>query len=335
MPEKNKLWRPSRLRIALLQLAAAASFAHAAMADQSMLASPLTTESTIGDLLDHPALAGFAEKTLPWAGRDYDRDAALSGIATLLPYHSQVDPQVVTDGLNRLVSSANSGDRVFYEIYAEEERLAQPDLNETGLFFLRGEPGAPFALIAPGGGFSYVGSVHEGLPYADEISRRGYNAFVIVYRTGQGGRVATRDMARALGFIFGRAEELGVAMEGYSLWGSSAGARMAASIGSHGAETYGGPAIPKPAAVIMAYTAHDDHSSEEPPAFVIVGGRDGISPAQRMEERLDQLRTLGVEVEYRRYDDLGHGFGTGRGTSADGWVDDAVQFWERFMGRPK
>jgi len=31
--------------------------------------------------------------------------------------------------------------------------------------FLRGKPGAPFAIIALGGGFAYVASVHEGFPY--------------------------------------------------------------------------------------------------------------------------------------------------------------------------
>ena len=62
----------------------------------------------------------------------------------------------------------------------------------TGLFFLRGKPGAPFAVIAPGGGFAYVGSVHEGFPYAVEISNRGFNAFVLKYRAGHGERLRQR-----------------------------------------------------------------------------------------------------------------------------------------------
>jgi hypothetical protein len=32
-------------------------------------------------------------------------------------------------------------------------------------FFFRGKPGAPFAVIAPGGGFAYVASVHEGFAW--------------------------------------------------------------------------------------------------------------------------------------------------------------------------
>ena len=45
--------------------------------------------------------------------------------------------------------------------------------------FFRGRPGAPFAVICPGGGFSYVGSIHEGFPHALALSRMGYNAFVV------------------------------------------------------------------------------------------------------------------------------------------------------------
>ena len=36
-------------------------------------------------------------------------------------------------------------------------------------------------MIAPGGGFTYVASVHEGFPYAVEINKRGFNAFVLLY----------------------------------------------------------------------------------------------------------------------------------------------------------
>jgi hypothetical protein len=70
---------------------------------------------------------------------------------------------------------------------------------------------------------------------------------VLTYRTGRGGRVATSDMARAIDYVRTDADELGVVADGYSVWGSSAGARMAASIGSPGADAYGGGEHPAPA----------------------------------------------------------------------------------------
>src|SRR5213076_1721470 len=128
----------------------------------------------------------------------------------LLPYHSHVDPTVVVASLNRMIDDAAAGRTVFYDFYSAAEKQAQPSRRNTGLFFLRGTPGAPFALIAPGGGFVYVASLHEGFPYAAEISKRGFNAFVLKYRVGQGGRIATEDLAAALTYIFRNAGALGV-----------------------------------------------------------------------------------------------------------------------------
>lgn len=106
---------------------------------------------------------------------------------------------------------------------------------------------------------------------------------------------------------------------------------MAAAIGSHGVAAYGGGKLPRPAVVVMAYTGHSDHSSDEPPTFAVVGDRDGIAPPSVMERRVATLRGAGTDVEYRRYPDLGHGFGPGVGTSAEGWIGDATRFWERHI----
>jgi len=276
----------------------------------------------IGDVLDHPAFAGFSRLLLPWDDRRYDAQMPIREIGSLLPYHTHVNPAVVVSSLNRMIDDASAGRQVFYSTGTD-----------TGLFFFRGKPGAPFAVIAPGGGFAYVGSVHEGFPFAAEISARGYNAFVLKYRAGRGGAAATQDLATALSYIFRNAEALGVATAGYSLWGSSAGARMAASVGSHGTARFGGPDLPKPSCVVLLYTGHSDVGVAEPPTFVAVGDQDGIAPAATMERRAAALRGLGTDVEYRKYKGIGHGFGLGTGTAAEGWIEDAVRFWTRQIKR--
>lgn len=291
----------------------------------------LTADDSIGDLLRHPAFSGYSRLLMPWSDRSYDETLRLRDIGSLLPYHSHVDAGAVVAGLNRMIDDVHGGSRVFYDVYTEAQKRAEPAREQTGLFFFRGKPGAPFAVISPGGGFSYVGSVHEGFPYAAEISGKGYNAFVLKYRVGQGGAVATEDLAAAISYIVRNAGTLGVDPRDYSLWGSSAGARMAASIGSHGVAAFGGDELPKPAAVVMAYTAHSNTSSGEPPTFVIVGERDGIAPPSAMERRVAALRRAGTEVEYRVYKNLGHGFGPGVGTDADGWIADATRFWAKFI----
>jgi acetyl esterase/lipase len=291
----------------------------------------LSPGDTVGDLIDHPAFSGFGQLILPWDDRRYDERMRLSDLKLLLPYHSHVDPQATVSALNRMIDDVNAGTPVFYDFYPEAEKREQPAKRHTGLFFFRGRPGAPFAIIAPGGGFAYVGSVHEGFPYALEISNRGYNAFVLRYRAGYGGRVATEDLAAAVSYVFRNAETFRVGTNNYSLWGSSAGARMVAAIGSHGVAAFGGGDLPKPSTVVMAYTAHSDYSSDEPPTFVVVGDQDRIAPPTDMEQRVAALRRVGAEVEYRTYNDLGHGFGPGTGTSANGWIADAIRFWEKFI----
>lgn len=301
------------------------------LAEQSVevLDKHLAAEGRLADILDNPAFAGFAERILPWAGRRYDPAMPLGQMASLLPYHSAVDTGTVVTALNRMIDDASAGRTVFYDIYSEAERQADPAKAATGLFFYRGRPGAPFAVIAPGGGFSYVGSVHEGFPYAEAISDRGLNAFVLTYRAGRGGQVATEDLAAAITWISRNAEELGVGTDGYSLWGSSAGARMAAYIGSHGPAAFGGADLPKPATVVMAYTSHSDLAETEPPTFVVVGERDGIAPPANMERRIAALRRIGTPVEYHLFPNVGHGFGAGTGTSAEGWIAEAVRFWQQ------
>jgi acetyl esterase/lipase len=283
----------------------------------------------------HQAFAGFGPLILPHDDRTRDDNMRLRNIGSLLPYHSHVDPPTVVGALNHIIDDVNNGETVFYEFYTEAQKKQEPTRSNTGLFFFRGKPGAPFALISPGGGFSYVASVHEGFPYAVAISKQGYNAFVLRYRVGPGGALATRKIAAAISYVFRNAKTLGVGTEGYSLWGSSAGARMAAAIGSHGVAKFGGDALPKPSAVVMAYTAHSDYSADEPPTFVVVGEHDGISPPSVMERRVAALRRAGTEVEFHRYSGVGHGFGPGIGTSAHGWLDRALRFWERANRTPR
>ena len=290
-------------------------------AEASQMAPHLQVGDTIGTLLDSPAFTGFAPLLLPWDDRGYDRAMPLSAIASLMPYHSHVDPADAVAALNRMINDVNAGRPVFGDIYTDEQKRADPTKTQTGLFFFRGEPGAPFAVVCPGGGFTYVGSLHEGFPYALAINAAGFNAFVLRYRPGRGERAATEDLAAALAIIDRQAGALGVGRTGYSLWGSSAGARMVANIGSRGVAAYGGHDLPDPAAVIMAYTAHTDRAATEPPTYAIVGERDGIAPPSIMEQRIAGLRQAGTPVEFHIIPGIGHGFGIGTGSRGCAGMD--------------
>lgn len=55
---------------------------------------------------------------------------------------------------------------------------------------------------------------------------------------------------------------------------------------------------------------------------------DGIASWRTMERRLYAMEALGIPTEFHVYKGLGHGFGIGTGTVAEGWVADAIAFWE-------
>ncbi len=81
----------------------------------------------------------------------------------------------------------------------------------------------------------------------------------------------------------------------------------------------------------MAYTGHSDYSPDDPPTFVIVGDRDGIAPADVMENRVRKMRAAGIDTAISVIRNVGHGFGLGVGTGAQGWIYEAIQFWEKHV----
>jgi acetyl esterase/lipase len=290
----------------------------------------ITTDDSVRRIVEHPAFKGFSQLMLP---REHDTsylDTPLSNVRSLMPYHSHVDPDIVVGALNHMIDEVNEGKIIFYYFYTDQQKQEDPAKEHTGLFFFRGEPGAPFAIICPGGGFFYVGSLHEGFPLALEISKKKYNAFVIRYRIGSEQK-ATEDLAAAITYIFRNATELRVSTKDYSLWGGSAGARMVGNIAFSGVATYGGDDQPEPSTAVIAYTGQSSFSEDFPPAFMTVSANDSIANVLVVDKRVKNLRNAGVEVEYRRYRTVGHGFGLGTGTEAEGWVDLAVRFWENHL----
>jgi hypothetical protein len=117
--------------------------------------------STLGELLRHSAFAGYARRLLLRDDVAIDETLPIGRISSLLPYHSHVVLDVVLGALNHLIDEVGRGTPVFHELYTPAEQQGDPTKASTGRVFFRGRPGAPFALVAPGGGFSYAGSVHE------------------------------------------------------------------------------------------------------------------------------------------------------------------------------
>ena len=287
-----------------------------------------TQETTVAQVTADPAFKDFGRLLFPV-------DLSIPGTMTLKQlsssqvylWYSHIKTEKTLDILNTLRERSLKGERIFFPIYGEAEMASDPSKKQTGLFFFRGEPGREFAVMNAGGGFYYVGAMHDSLPHALEVSRKGYNAFALIYRVEK----PLEDLAQAILWIYDHAEELSVRPEGYSLWGGSAGARMAAILGNRRylAQLTGRRDIPQAAAVIMQYTGYGEVSREDAPVYTCVGTRDGIAYWKTMERRLGALKALGIPTEFHAYPGLGHGFGLGTGTAAEGWLEDAVAFWEK------
>lgn len=293
-----------------------------------MLHAPLTLAHTVGDITTHRAFQGFGDLLLPWDDNAPYYATPLSKVGSLMPYHGHVQPPVVLAAVNHLIGEVNGGQTIFYSFYSAQQKQQDASKQPTGLFFFRGKPGAPFAIVCPGGGFSYVGSLHEGFPLAQHLSSNHLNAFVLRYRIGSEQR-ATEDLAAAIAYVIQNAEKLGVSPRDYSLWGSSAGARMVGNIALSGGAAYGGNKLPKPATAVIAYTGQAAYSADFPPTFLTVAANDGIANVKTVERRVANLKAAGVEVVYRRYLTAGHGFGTGQGTDAEGWMAAAIGLWKK------
>lgn len=288
-----------------------------------------TVDTKITDVMNDPVFGDYGRLIFPlndscWSG-DTLGDLGLT-------WYSHIDPARTVEIVNDMKARAEAGDTIFYDIYTDEEKAADPAKKDTGLFFFKGSSGGRFAICNAGGGFVYVGAMHDSFPHALELSRMGYNAFALIYRPGA--RTACEDLARAITFVFEHAEELEVDTACYSLWGGSAGGRMAAYLGSYGPAAFGGGDLPRPGAVILQYTGHSEYTEDDPPTYACVGSGDGIASWRTMERRLAALDKLGIPTEFHVYEGLGHGFGLGTGTAAEGWIRDAVSFWEDQLVTP-
>ncbi len=287
----------------------------------------MTTNDFVHHIVKQPAFNDFGSYLLPWDDNSHYLDTPLKDVGSLLPYHSHVDPGIIVGAINHMIDEISDGKTIFYDFYTDRQKQEDSSKKYTGLFFFKGKPGAPFAVVCPGGGFAYVGSLHEGFPLAMVLSQKGYNTFVLRYRTG-GELRATEDLAAAVSYVFKNADRLEVSVTDYSLWGGSAGARMVGNIALDGTSRFGGDNLPKPRIVVIAYTGHTIYSENFPPTFITVSENDGIVHVPTVDRRVDNMRNTGIDVEYRKYKNAGHGFGLGVGTDAEGWIEHAIQFWK-------
>lgn len=305
---------------------------------------PATDRDRLSFFLQHPALEGAGDlflkaekKQISLASNMPLRDfCALAGQPGQAP--------CVAESFNYLIRQKQQGKAVFLtDIYPAEAVKNDPDKRAVkGILFL-GEPGKPLMIVIPGGGFNVVCTYVEGLPEAMELHRHGYSVFVLIYRVNRElhckddlskGQEAARDVAPAVRYLLEHQALYGYTMSGYGMMGFSAGGLMTTAFSfadyKDCCHTYG---LPRPAAIFPIYGLHWEITATEKDNGLALFSRVGRNDAfgfGKVEARLPSLKKiLGAEnMNIKLYDDLPHGFGPGFGTCVEGWLQEAIQFWQ-------
>ena len=180
------------------------------------------------------------------------------------------------------------------------------------------------AVLIAGGGFDGVASYLESIPAAMELHRRGYSAFVLVYRVNvelhetepqaKGGE-ASKDVLPAVRYLIGHQAEYGYTMDGFGMFGFSAGGLMTTAYAfSDYKDCCHKHNLPRPAAIFPIYGLHWElkvHEEDKGLAIFSRVGRDDPTGFAAVEKIIPDIRkALGQEnVDIVMYDKLGHAWG--------------------------
>ena len=213
----------------------------------------------------------------------------------------------------------------------------------------------PVAIVCPGGGYKMICDFREGKPIAEYLNSKGINAFVLRYRFRKQAHYPNPqdDLARAVKELVDHKDEWKLDMDKLSIWGLSAGGHLAATYGFE----YSKYNLPKPHTLVLIYPVitlgertHKgtkkyligaNASQEEiinrsifphvdanyPRTFIWCGDKDKSVPPINSNMMVQALQRYNVEHVYKMYTGVGHGVGLATGTSAEGWIDSAIEFW--------
>lgn len=283
---------------------------------------------------------------------------------TLAEYVNHPAAQDTARGLNLIIQNYNAGVAVTHQLYSAEEIQQVPARAKVQLYYYPAASGevTKYALILPGNMFRRIGLMTEGSSTAWKLHEMGYTVFELRYRVSSdaAGNAPLEDVCRAVRYITQNAEALRVCPENYAIVGYSSGGQLA-GLFVEKAELDG---LPKPEALLLGYPVNDftaarlvyrqmmdageagthyydvrlsDTVSETfPPTYLWYGKNDRMSWvfSPLVGAELEQaLEKAGVPHRYIVYQDAPHGVGTGTGTEAENWLEDAVAFWEEQVNK--
>lgn len=320
----------------------------------------VTADTTLAQLRANPAIQGTGYYT-------YCREMTPLMVECwknkpLRDYFGNSDREPGIAALNLVIDNYNKGVKVNYQVYTDEEIAQNSSLGCVQLYYYPSEtPHAKTAIVVPGNALTITSEMGEGGSTAYDLHKKGYAVFVLRYRTflDLGNNGPLQDLARAVQLVTALAPELDIRMEDYALIGYSSGGQLA-GVFSNKERGYGHYGAQKPGVLILGYSVIDfsevkaayqllmDTGSwdwhyycssvaqmvtdDYPPVFFWYGENDQVLPWMNREAQGPALKKAldahGVPYVLKVYANAPHSIGTGYTTDAEGWLDEAVDFWE-------
>lgn len=278
----------------------------------------LSKETKINEIINDPMFSEFGRLLFPTDLKIYPEDT-LNDLELIMKYNTNVDVDNTVEVFNYMKDQINTGNKIFYKLYTPEEIEGDNTLNNVGLFFFKGDDNAKFAINVPGSNYEYISAIQDGFPISLNLAKDGYNAFTLVYRPDKD--KAQEDLSRAIKYIFEHKEVFKVDTNGYSLWGADVGGNIVNTLTINNT----GESYPNPAIVVLQYAPINEVTGKERPTYSVVGSTDQLY--KLVEQRNVALKNAGVKSENNTYVGLDHGFGLGKNTPAEGWINNAIRFW--------
>lgn len=239
-------------------------------------------------------------------------------------------------------STTQPGETVMYDV-SVEYNITRPSLT---VYPAKGLNTGTAVIIAPGGGYFFLATDHEGSKVAEWLSERGVTAFVLRYRVMQTKDLknevqkafsdlavlektvapvidlAGKDGIKAVEYVRANAEEFNINPNRIGFMGFSAGGGVTMSVAFGAVEEN----LPNFIAPIYAYLPESLRNlpapSKEMPAFIVVAADDEMRLAPVSFDIYSSWITAGQPAELHAYERGGHGFGMHQQQlPTDDWIE--------------